>query len=79
MSGRNPKALTQLAKKAGGVEKIGEVKTGPSFKPGSVCAFLRQEGQEAFVITLTCDGGEYGFEDINSPDTASWDKLPALK
>jgi len=41
--------------------------------------FVRTAGAETYVITLTKEGDEYLFEDINSPDTDQWEKLPELK
>ncbi len=75
-----PEMMKELAAKIGSTEKIGAVKSGPSFMAkGTVCAFVRTEGVETYVITLTKEGDEYLFEDINSPDTAQWEKLPLLK
>ncbi len=76
---RLPEILQKLQKKAGNVDQIGDLRQGPSFAAkGSVGAFLRTEGAETFVIMLTNENGEYGFEDINSPDTAQWEKLAPL-
>ncbi|NLI75596.1 MAG: hypothetical protein GX442_04035 [Candidatus Riflebacteria bacterium] len=74
-----PEIMKELQQEAGNVEQIGDLRQGPSFATkGSVCAFLRTEGVETFVIMLTNENGEYGFEDINSPDTAQWEKLAPL-
>jgi hypothetical protein len=75
---RLPLALSSLQKKVGAAETIGELRERPGGK-GDVCAFLRQEGVETYVVTLTTEEGEYGFEDINSPDNADWEKFPLLK
>lgn len=76
---RLPEILKKLQEKAGNVEQIGDLRQGPSFATkGSVVAFLRTDGAETYVITLTNENGQYGFEDINSPDTAQWEKLAPL-
>lgn len=70
-----PKVFKKMKTKVGNVEKTGDLKTGPAFMAkGAVLAFLRVDGQEVFVIVLTNENGEYGFEDINSPDLKTWDK-----
>lgn len=75
-----PKALEELRRDIGDVTEVGELRSAPPFMAkGTVLAFLRTEGAETFVIVLTKDGDEYGFEDINSPDTADWEKLPRFE
>ena len=75
-----PKALEELRRDIGDVTEVGELRSAPPFMAkGTVLAFLRTEGAETFVIVLTKDGDKYGFEDINSPDTSNWEKLPRFE
>jgi len=74
------KVLDKKRRQIGDVNEVGELRESPSFNgPGGVIAYLREEGDEAFVVTLKKEGDDYVFDDINSPSVASYQSLKLIE
>lgn len=69
------KYLVKAKKQVGDTQKVEEAREKESSKNPEVVVKIRQDGREVFVVTLSREGEEYFFEDINSPSTESYDKL----
>jgi hypothetical protein len=83
INANRPKLMKILDKKRrqiGDVTEVGELREAPAFDgPGGVVAYLREEGDEVFVVTLKKEGDGYMFDDVNSPSSASYQSLKLLE
>jgi uncharacterized protein YkuJ len=74
------KVLAKTLRQIGDVTEVGELREAPSFEgAGGVVAYLREEGDEVFVVTLKKEGDDYVFDDINSPSVASYQSLKLIE